>query len=96
MIHFGSDPANTMHLILGTNELTFAMHITAWVLALLTIPIHVAVVKFIPSEHFKRCLALDLENNDDNSNCLTARISKFNDGYSKMSGNQGKEDDTAA
>jgi len=95
MIHFGSDPANTMHLILGTNELTFTMHITAWVLALLTIPIHVAVVKFIPSENFKRCLALDLENNDDDSNCLTARMTTFSDGYRKLS-NGTQDDNTAA
>lgn len=50
MIYFGSKPDNSLHLILGTNPLTWAMHITAWVLALLTIPLHVLVVKFVPNE----------------------------------------------
>lgn len=65
MVHFGSDPDNTLHLILGTNELTLGMHITAWVLALLTIPLHVAIVKFIPSDKFNFCLTINLDDNDD-------------------------------
>lgn len=51
MVEFGSTTP-----ILGTNGLTIGMNITAWVLALLTIPLHVAVVKYVPASHFAKCL----------------------------------------
>jgi len=79
MVEFGSSTP-----LLGTSGLTIGMKITAWVLALLTIPLHIVVVKYVPCEAFAKCLELDLENNDDESNCLTKRISKYSDKYNKL------------
>jgi len=101
MVYFGSDLDSTLHVILGTNPMSWAMHITAWVLAVLTIPLHIVVTKFIPADKFKFMLALDLENNEDSANCITARTAKMSDGYNKMvntsvKNTNSKEDDGEA
>lgn len=57
-------------ILLNCTTQTVAMLITAWVLALLILPLRAAIVKFVPVSAFKFMEKVNLET-DESDNCLT-------------------------